>query len=100
MVFLDESKSIASHWLPFIGMGKSAGSRASSPGAESRSQTSETPSLEDIMERGLARESSEEYTQPLAQSNDLQRFYVERSTSKLQYRLYRESSGEFLMYAD
>jgi hypothetical protein len=101
MVFLDESKSIAARWLsmPFIGKGKSAGSRDSSPGADTRSQASETPSLEDIMEKGLARESSEEYTQPLPQTNDLQRFYVERSASKLQYRLYRDS-GEFLMYAD
>eukprot|EP00929_Paragymnodinium_shiwhaense_P000628 TRINITY_DN100877_c0_g1_i1.p1 TRINITY_DN100877_c0_g1~~TRINITY_DN100877_c0_g1_i1.p1 ORF type:complete len:300 (-),score=78.42 TRINITY_DN100877_c0_g1_i1:315-1214(-) len=99
MVFLDESKLIAARWLPFMGMGKSASSRDSSPGADTRSQASETPSLEDIMEKGLARESSEEYTQPLKQSNDLQRFYVERSATKLQYRLYR-NSGEFLMYAD
>jgi len=51
----------------------------------------------DSMEKGLARELAVDFMEPLPDSSNLWKFYMERSADRREYRLHCES-GEFLLY--
>jgi hypothetical protein len=95
MVFQEET--FASRWWPFGGR-PSPREKATSRGVEAGADEHDALALADSLEKGLAHEFAEDFLITLPQ-NGLERFYIERSFDKLQFRLFREG-GEFLMYAD
>eukprot|EP00928_Gymnodinium_smaydae_P036079 TRINITY_DN25267_c0_g3_i1.p1 TRINITY_DN25267_c0_g3~~TRINITY_DN25267_c0_g3_i1.p1 ORF type:complete len:133 (-),score=37.25 TRINITY_DN25267_c0_g3_i1:266-664(-) len=96
MVFQEES--FASRWWP---LGGAAGAKQQQRRKKPCDAGTERDALDlaDSLEKGLAHEFTEEFLQPLEDSNTLRRFTVRRSDDRLQYRLHRDG-GEFLMYAE
>lgn len=95
MVLLDESL-----WRWPVGWPSSPLKRRAAQAASCRPDAEcERPfDLADSMEKGMARELTSDFLVPLPQANRLWEFYVERSSCRLQYRLFCHN-GDFLMYA-
>lgn len=87
-----EGKDASSRWWPFNGTPRSWGKATeAADGLEALDALS-------LAEKGLARECPEDCVRALPASSRLRRFYVTRSSDRLQYRLHRDE-GDFEMYA-
>jgi|Transcript_74070 hypothetical protein len=98
MVFLDETRSFWPLPLRRSFSGEKRGLSRSSSSSEADSDPDRCWDIADSVERGLARELTADFVQPLARTNGFHRFRVLRSADRQQYRVFREG-GEFLMFA-
>lgn len=97
MVFLEES--FAARWLPFFAAAWPGRKSAKSGSRESSVEGRDSLATADCLEKGLAHEFAEDHLRPAPRSTRPQRFHVERSANRLEYRLFRDG-GDFVMYAE